>query len=448
MFTKKLYGRWQEIVDKVCDLWLNAEEDIAEHPSPGESGPGNKILSMKHDKAPVALIATMFLTIGVMFCMNDILLPIVKDIFGLDYLQATFIQVSFYIVYIIWPIPAIRAIEKYGYRRSIIGAMLICFAGCLLFVPAYYLTSYALILAGVFTISTGVTVINVTANPYASLLGSPDGANVRLNFVQAFSRIGYAATPLVSSMLIFSQGSQQPRIHTPYLVLALLIAMVVILMKVFRMPDHTPSAAESISVPKILAKSRNYRQLFYGVPAMFFYVGAEACTAGFFISYMTTHSFSHEMAATFLTFYYIFAASFALIGTVLLRVVPASTLLGIFGVGMLTCFTLVVWGPASVAPYALIAAGGFLSIMFPTIFGLAIEGLNGFTEKGSALLNFAIVGGAVFPPIQGIIADNHGINLSYLIPAVCILVVTTYGFSITSRREKKRRRQASQVPPA
>lgn len=386
---------------------------------------------MRHYKAPVALIATMFLTIGVMFCMNDILLPVVKEFFGLDYLQATLIQVSFYIVYIIWPLRVARAIERYGYRRTIKGAMLICLAGCLLFVPAYYFTSYALILAGVFTISTGVTVVNVAANPYASLLGSADGANVRVNFVQAFSRIGYAATPLVATALIFSQGSQQPRIHVPYLVLALLIAIVFILMTVFRMPDHTPAASERISVPKIILKSRKYRQLVYGIPTMFFYVGAEACTAGFFISYMTTHSFSHETAATFLTFYYVLAATFALIGTLLLRVMRAGVLLGVFGTGMMTCLVLVMSGPAFIAPYALIATGGFLSVMFPTIFGLAIEGLHGFTEKGSALLNFAIVGGAVFPPIQGLIADRYGITLSYIIPALCVLVVTVYGFGMS-----------------
>jgi MFS transporter, FHS family, L-fucose permease len=386
---------------------------------------------MKHDKIPVALIATMFLTIGVMFCMNDILLPIVKESFNLSYLQATFIQISFYIVYIIWPVLITRTIENYGYRKNIIGAMFICSLGCLFFVPAYLYSSYALILLGIFTISTGVTVVNVAANPYTALLGSPSGAHIRLNFVQAFSRIGYAATPLVSSMLIFSQGKSEPQIHTPYLVLALMIAVVIILMSVIHMPDHTPAATEKISVLKMFRKSRAYPQLWLGIPAMFFYVGAEACTSGFFISYMTTHSYSQETAATFLTFYYILAAFFALVGTLLLRIIKASTLLGIFGSGMTLCYILVIWGSESIAPYMLIATGGFLSVMFPTVFGLAIENLNAFTEKGSALLNFAIVGGAVFPPIQGMMADVYGINLSYVVPGICILVVSAYGFNIS-----------------
>ena len=382
---------------------------------------------MKHDKIPVALISAMFLTIGVMFCMNDILLPIVKEMFNLTYLEATFIQISFYVVYIIWPLLISKTIALYGYKRNIIGAMVICVFGSLLFVPASFLGSYALILLGVFTISTGVTIVNVAANPYAALLGSADGAHVRLNFVQAFSRVGYAATPLVASILIFGTAGGDPKIHVPYLLLSALIIGVIILMLLFQLPDYKPLLPEKISLLTIFSKSRNYRQLYYGIPTMFFYVGAEACTSGFFISYMTTHDYSQETAATFLTFYYVLAASFALLGAWLLRVIRASALLAIFGFGMLSCYALVIWEPVAVAPYALIAAGGFLSIMFPTVFGLAIENLKDFTEKGSALLNFAIVGGAVFPPLQGLIADTYGISLSYIVPAICIVVVTAYG---------------------
>jgi FHS family L-fucose permease-like MFS transporter len=368
----------------------------------------------------------MFLTIGVMFCMNDILLPIVKDFFHLTYVEATLIQVSFYIVYIIWPLHISKMIGKYGYKKNIIGAMLISLAGCLLFVPAYFLEMYILILLGVFTISTGVTVVNVAANPYTALLGTPDGAHVRLNFVQAFSRIGYAATPLAASILI-GANSSEPRIHLPYMVLGGMILMVVVFMIVFRMQDFKPGVAEKISLIRIFKKSRDYKHLYYGIPTMFFYVGAEACTSGFFISYMITHGNSQATAATYLTFYYVLAAVFALLGAWLLRFITPGRLLSISGTGMALCYAFVISGHDSVAVYALIGAGGFLSVMFPTVFSLAIENLKDFTEKGSALLNFAIVGGAVFPPLQGLLADNFNINLSYIVPGICILVVTAYG---------------------
>jgi FHS family L-fucose permease-like MFS transporter len=205
----------------------------------------------------------------------------------------------------------------------------------------------------------------------------------------------------VATLLIYDSAASEPHIHVPYLVLAGMILLVVILMYSFRMPDFKPVETERISLVEIIRKSREYRQLFFGVPTMFFYVGAEACIAGFFISYMTTHDYSQETAATFLTFYYVFAAVFALIGAWLLKIIPPGSLLTLFGAGMLVCLAIVIWGPGTIAPFALIGAGGFLSIMFPTVFSLAIENLNGFTEKGSALLNFAIAGGAVFPPPSG-----------------------------------------------
>ena len=196
---------------------------------------------MRHDKIPVALIAIMFFTIGIMFCMNDILLPVVKDVFHLNYFEATSIQASFYIVYLLWPLLISKSIEKYGYRKNIIGSMIICIIGCLFFLPAYQLESFPLILLGVFIMSTGITVINVAANPYAALLGSPDGTHVRLNFVQAFSRIGYATTPIVASYLIYFMGKNNPQIHVPYLIVAILISIVIIFMVILKLPDFKPA---------------------------------------------------------------------------------------------------------------------------------------------------------------------------------------------------------------
>ena len=388
---------------------------------------------MRHDKIPVALIAMMFFTIGIMFCMNDILLPVVKDVFHLNYFEATSIQASFYIVYLLWPLLISKSIEKYGYRKNIIGSMIICIIGCLFFLPAYQLESFPLILLGVFIMSTGITVINVAANPYAALLGSPDGTHVRLNFVQAFSRIGYATTPIVASYLIYFMGKNNPQIHVPYLIVAILISIVIIFMVILKLPDFKPARSANKTLALGLFKEcLQHKKLFFGIPVMFFYVGAESGTAGFFINYMTSHNQSTHSAATFLTFYYILAAFFALFGAFLLRFIKASILLSVFGIGMIPCYFIIIWGPSSIAPYALIGAGGFLSIMFPTVFGLSIENLNDFTERGSALLNFAIVGGAIFPPLQGWIADEWNISLSYIIPCLCIVVVTVYGIWISA----------------
>ncbi|RYF84567.1 MAG: MFS transporter, partial [Chitinophagaceae bacterium] len=163
---------------------------------------------MKHQWKPLLLVSYVFLFTGAIICMNDVLLPSLKDFFGLNYLQATFIQQSFYIVYLIFPIPIAYYVSRYGYKVSIITSLLICSFGGLLFLPAYYLASYPIALISVFVISVGVTLVNVVANPLAALLGEPSGAHLRVNFVQLFSRIGYSFTPIIATGLIYGVSNE------------------------------------------------------------------------------------------------------------------------------------------------------------------------------------------------------------------------------------------------
>lgn len=382
---------------------------------------------MPRQNIALLLIALLFLNIGVMFCMNDILLPVVREFFQFDYLKATMIQMSFYVVYIIWPIPIAKSIERYGYRKNIIAAIVFCLVGCLMFVPASFLKSYALILGGVFTLSTGITIANVAANPYVTLLGHPSNAHMRLNFVQAFSRVGYAITPIFASYLILSVPGEGPMIHLPYLYLSGLLFLVMIIFVITKLPDVRPEASVDRPLSRTFEEAVQYSHLIWGMVAMFFYLGVESCTGGFLISYALERSYEAQDAALFLTLYYVLAATMALIGTWLLRFLHAGTLLALFATGMIIVLTVAILAEGTVGIYALVAAGGFLSVMFPTIFSLAIQGLGSFTERGSALLNFAIVGGAVFPPLQGLIADSGGVSDSYAVPLGCAFVVLGYG---------------------
>src|SRR5665647_2910171 len=149
---------------------------------------------MKHQWKPLLLVAYVFLFVGAIICMNDILLPSLKNFFHLSYTQATRIQQSFYLVYLIFPIPISYFISRYGYKTGLLTALAICSIGCSLFIPAYFASSYILVLVALFVVSIGVTLINVAANPLATMLGTPDGAHARINFVQVFSRIGYSLT--------------------------------------------------------------------------------------------------------------------------------------------------------------------------------------------------------------------------------------------------------------
>jgi len=380
----------------------------------------------------------MFLTVGSMFCMNDILLPALITHFKLNYTQATLIQFTFYSTYIIFPIPIAWMIHKFGYRISLLVALLTSSLGCILFMPARFLDSYPIVLMAIFIISAGITVINVAANPFITLLGDPEGAHIRMNFVQVFSRIGYASTPLIATALIYNYAGEI-RFHFPYLLLAVLIMIIGTLIYFSKMPAMKADAGDKFSVSGIFKASIRYPHLVFGIVAMFFYVGAEACTAGFFIPYLkTVLGFTETQAARYLTLYYIFAAVMGLAAVVILRYIKAFRLVGIFGLVMIICYLICILTNTGINGYILASLGLFISIMFPTIFSLAIEDIGSFAGRGSALLNFAIVGGSVFPPLQGIIADDFGVNISYLVPCFCFMVITIYAFFLTKQPLIKR----------
>ncbi len=389
---------------------------------------------MKHQYKPLLLLCVMFLTVGAMFTMNDVLLPTVTEYFKLNYTQATLIQVSFYITYIIFPVPIAWMIYRYGYRISLLVALVTSATGCLLFIPAQLYESYAIILTAIFTLSTGIKIINVAANPFTTLLGTPEGAHVRINFVQSFSRIGYAVTPVVAAALIYGNG-ERIDFSRPYMWIGIIILLIAILIYLSKIPDMRPDEKESFSFSGMLRKSKEYPHLLYGVIAMFFYVGSESSTACFFIPYLTTElDFTMSEAVGYLTLYYVFAAVTGLVVAIwVLRYVSAHKLVGFFGTGMILAYLICILTDTGYNEYVLASLGLGLSIMFPTLFSLAIEDTGDFAGSGSALLNFAIVGGAVFTPLQGMLADRFDVAVSYVVPCICFMVITIYAFWFTRK---------------
>lgn len=384
---------------------------------------------MNHQWKALSLVACVFLFTGSIICMNDILLPALKDFFGLSFVQATYVQQSFFLVYLIFPIPIAYYISRVGYKTSLVTALFICSLGSIIIFPAYYFSSYFLALAAIFTVSIGVAMINVAANPLAALLGHPSGAHVRVNIVQLFSRFGYLLTPIIATSLIYGSGNSVT-FHFPYLILGVGTFLFAIFILFSALPSFQPDVLKDFSFSSIIKGSREYPQLFWGAMTMFFYMGAEAGTAGFFMNYLSDNSiagFSMEKAANFLTYYYVTTTIFALAGIFLLQYASPGKLLAVFGAGMVMLYLLLTFTTSGLNPYYLVAVGGFISIMFPCIFSLAIEGVGNYTEKGSALINMAIVGGAVFPPLQGLLADSQGVQFSYLVPCFCISMVVVYG---------------------
>jgi FHS family L-fucose permease-like MFS transporter len=386
---------------------------------------------MKHQVKPLLLLSLMFLMVGALFCMNDILLPSLITHFKLNYTQATLIQFTFYLTYIVFPIPIAWMIHKYGYKIGLLIALLTCALGSAFFIPAKFFDSYPLVLAAIFIISTGLTTINVAANPFAAMLGDPEGAHQRINFVQVFSRVGYAATPLIATALIYNSMGEI-RFHFPYLLLAITLLAIAVIMFLSHLPSMKPGEDEKFTIKGIVKEAMSYKHLFYGVLAMFFYMGAEACTAGFFIPYLkTVLGFNDGKAASYLTLYYIFTAVMGIIAVFMLKYIKAHRLVGIYGMGMIALYIICILFNTGYNEFFLAGLGLFLSIMFPTLFSLAIEDIGAFTNKGSALVNFAFIGGSVFPPIQGMIADSHGVQVSYIIPLICFILITIYAFFFT-----------------
>jgi FHS family L-fucose permease-like MFS transporter len=394
---------------------------------------------MKHQYKPLILLCLLFLAVGSMFCMNDILLPSLIRYFNLNYTQATMIQFSFYLTYIIFPLPIAWMIHNYGYKVSLIVAVFTCSLGCALFIPAKLLESYPVVLFAIFVLSTGITVVNVAANPFITLLGDAKGAHIRMNFVQVFSRIGYATTPLVASALIY-KNTGEIRFHFPYMLLAIILLIVATLIILSNVPALKAPKEDKFSIPGLLKQSMHYKHLFFGVLAMFFYVGAEACTAGFFIPYLkSVLGISESQAAGYLTLYYVFAAGMGLAAVGILKYIKAHKLVGIFGIAMIVCYLICILFNTGFNEYVMALLGLFLSIMFPTLFSLAIEDIGAFAGRGSALLNFAIIGGSVFPPLQGMIADSYSVDVSYVIPCLCFVVITIYAFFFTKEPILKRK---------
>jgi MFS transporter, FHS family, L-fucose permease len=384
---------------------------------------------MKHQWKPLLLVASVFVFVGATICMNDILLPSLREYFSLSYVEASFIQQSFYLVYLIFPIPLAFFISTYGYKVSLVSALIVCAAGTSIFAPAFYLSSYPMALVALAVISVGITLVNVAANPLAALLGDPSGAHVRVNFVQLFSRIGYALTPILATRLIYGNG-QNLNFHFPYLVLGAGTFLLALLLAFSAIPSLKPAIPRGFTIPAIFREARRYPQLYWGAIAMFFEMGVESCTAGFYINYLKdVRQFSSDHAAQYLTYYYIASSLMAIVGMYLLKYFAAGRLVALFGAGLLFMFLLAALTHTGWNEYYLVAMGIFISILFPCVFSLAIQGLGVFTEKGSALVNMAIVGAAVFPPVQGLLADELGVQLSYLVPAACIIPVVAYGWS-------------------
>ena len=391
------------------------------------------------------LLATLFFMWGLITSLNDILVPHLRGVFSLNYAQAALIQFTFFIAYFIASLPAGALIGRVGYRSGIVIGLLVGAVGTLLFVPASMFLSYALFLAALFVLATGMTILQVAANPYVTLIGEEDSASSRLNLTQAFNSLGTTVGPAVVGRFILAHAPDQSpaervrSVQGSYLgitVILLLIAGVIALSGLPQMkPERSKESNSSLSGFRDAWRVPHLR---LGVLAIFLYVGAEVTIGTFLIDFMrdsNMRGFSPDRAAFYVALYWGGAMVGRFLGAAAMKRIPARVLLGALAMGAIILVSVGSLGTGSVAVFSILAVGLMNSIMFPTIFALGVRHLGEKTSGGSGLLVMGVVGGAVFPMLAGLLADRVGVRHALLAVAVSYAYIAFYGFVGSSRDE-------------
>ncbi len=399
----------------------------------------------------MAMVTTLFFVWGFCTVLNDAVIPHLQSIFELSYLQASLIQLAFFSSYFVFALPAGKLVETVGYKATmVIGLGLMC-VGSLLFVPAATAATYSFFLVAEVVLAAGVTLLQVAANPYVTILGPPETASSRLNLTQAFNTLGDTVAPYVGGALILGRlatlphaanlkgaallsyrAQQASSIKLPFIAIAsatLILALAIALYKFPRLEvtqDFRPGGLD-------LEKDSvwNHPHLYLGAIAIFIYVGAEVSIGSFLVKYFADPNIlgiSLENGAKLVTLYWGGMMVGRFIGSAAMRRIAANKILMWAGVGAAVLVGASLFGHGHFAAITILSVGLFNSIMFPTIFTLSVAELGPLTGRGSGLLVQAIVGGAVFPTLMGYLADRYGIHHSLLMPLLCYFFIVYYGW--------------------
>lgn len=402
--------------------------------------PGHPSASQAPQQAPSELstlvsVTSLFFMWGFITALNDILIPHLKAVFNLNYTQAMLVQFCFFGAYFLVSVPAGRLVESLGFKRGVSLGLTVAALGCLLFLPSAKFTTYGMFLLALFVLAAGITLLQVAANPLVTLLGSAQTASSRLNMTQAFNSLGTTVAPLFGAWLIFSGDSSSSDVDAvivPYVAIALsLLIMAALFLKV-RLPkhlEHNPEQKQNAEAhaPFVLFQ---HRRLLLGVIGIFVYVGAEVAIGSLLVNYLglpQVMGFSESVAAGYIAYYWGGAMVGRFIGALLMQKIAAGKLLTINSIGSVLLIAISLSTTGAVSMWSILLVGLCNSIMFPTIFSLAIKELGPHTSRGSGLLCLAIVGGALIPLAQGIMADAMGLAISFVLPLLCYLYIAVFG---------------------
>jgi FHS family L-fucose permease-like MFS transporter len=416
----------------------------------------------------LAVLTTLFFVWGSLTSLNDVLIPFAQNVFNLNLAESFLIQTAFFLAYFIFSIPAAKIIDWIGYKRAIIVGLSTMVAACLLVYPAAKIPSFPFFLTALMILAAGITVLQVAANPYVAVLGSPKTASSRLVLTQAFNSLGTAVFPWVGARLILKESvsaaaqsaSQDAVVRLYVYFFAIVLVLLAILFAVFKLPRM--EAAEHHIGQKVEDSVWKHPNLVFGAIGIFVYVGAEVAIGSSISNYLALDNIGHfasnvaepaarylaakAVAARYISIYWLGAMVGRFIGSAVLQKVKTSRVLAFCAIMTALLVTISVASNGQVAMWSILSVGLFNSIMFPCIFTSGIAELGQLTGEGSGLLNTAIVGGAVIPWIVGKVADaiNHanyptmtqgalswgqGIHYALIIATFCYLYILFYALS-------------------
>lgn len=411
-------------------------------------------IDRQSNTVPLIIVTLLFFMWGLLTSLNDVLIPHLKAIYTLTYVQAMMVQFCFFGAYFIVSLPAGMLIKRIGYQNGAVVGLVIAAVGCALFFPAS-VSGYAMFLLAFFVLAAGITILQVAANPYVTALGDPATASSRLTLTQAFNSLGTTVAPVLGGFLILSgsvlsatefavlpiadqvlyRAHEATSVQKPYLGLACALLALALLFALARLPKISHAQADSASQNGNSGSALAYRHLVLGAVGIFLYVGGEVSIGSFLINFLgdrNVASLSVATAAGYVSFYWGGAMVGRFIGFAVMRFISPGKTLAFNALGSVALILIAIFSGGKLAMWSIIAVGLFNSIMFPTIFSMALHKLGKYTGQGSGILCMAIVGGAIVPFAQGFLADMIGVQLSFLIPAACYAYILYFGLKYAS----------------
>ncbi|MDU0372775.1 sugar MFS transporter [Hymenobacter endophyticus] len=394
----------------------------------------------------LASLTVLFFMMGFITVLNDILMPYLQGLFTLNNAEANLVNFCFFGAYLIMGIPAGLVVKKLGYKKGMLVGFLVAALGAFLFYPAAEGRTFPLFLGALFILASGIVTLQVAGNPYVAILGPPETASSRLTLTQAFNSLATTIAPILGSALILSKLPNLKKLSAAqaaaldvspvqnlYLGIGGVLILISLLLAFLKLPTITHAPAEVGDT----RRAWHYKHLLLGLVGIFTYVGAEVVIGAHIVKYLSqpeVMNLSPESAGYKVSFYWGAAMVGRFLGIFLLRTVKPSRVLAVNAVGAVLLVLISINTTGQVAMYSLLAVGLMNSIMFPVIFTLAVAGLGRHTEDASGLLSAAIVGGAIIPPLFGLIADStiggggiHALRWAFVLPVLCYLYIMWYG---------------------